>query len=207
MRYGIARRAAVVAALSMAVLVPVAATALAADATGCSGSAVSFNANGDIVDEVAAPGPGGTQAEPFVVDPAGSVAWKGSTDTVITDGTWRVTVGGFPFRSGDFANDDGVRKAAGIQEMSALPGPVQALLTDGMKVPVAGSVTGSGGSCTAEGYITGTAAWTGSPVFWAGSGITVLSLLLFVWLLVGTTAAPLAGAPSIESVPGAGVTS
>ena len=34
------------------------------------------------------PAPGGTENDPLVIDPKGSVAWQGSTDVAITSGRW-----------------------------------------------------------------------------------------------------------------------
>lgn len=206
MREGLLRRGAIAVAVSAVVLVPIASAALAADATGCAGSATSYAANGDVVDNARAPGPGGTEAAPFVVDPEGSVAWEGATTSVIKKGTWSVSIFGAQFRSGTFANDEGKRKASGVQEMSALPGVVRFMLMGDMKIPVAGSVTGDGGSCEVKGYITGIGAATGSPMFWMGAGVLLLAALLLFWLIVGTTAAPAAGPPAVESISGSEVT-
>ena len=206
MRKGLLRRGAIAVAVSAVVLIPIGTAAMAANATGCAGSATSYAANGDVVDNVRAPGPGGTEAQPFVVDPEGSVAWEGGTTTVITNGTWSVSLFGAPFRSGSFTNDEGKRKASGVQEMSTLPSIVQFFLMGDMKVPVSGTVTGDGGSCTVDGYITGIGAATGSPMFWMGAGVLLLAALLLFWLIVGTTAAPAVGPPAVESISGTEVT-
>ena len=88
--------------------------ALGADATGCSGSATSFDSTGAPLDQVSAPGQGGTFDDPFVVDLEGTVAWEGSTEVVFQNGGWSVTASGVPIASGDIgANEDAVTTKSG----------------------------------------------------------------------------------------------
>ena len=185
---------AVLGATGLALALP-ATAASAADATGCSGSVVSMNAAGDEIGTASAPGDGGTQADPLPIDTAGKVAWKGSTDAVITDATWKVTVGGASFLQGDFANTDGVTTSAGVQDMSALPALLGTIMTNKMVVPVAGEITGAGGSCTASGYITGVVAPTSSPVFYAGAVVGVVGLAMAGGVIAGTKALAASAVP------------
>lgn len=206
MRMRVVRRAAVAAVAVLAVALPLGSAALAADATGCAGSATSYAANGDVVDNVRAPGPGGTEDAPFRIDPEGSVAWQGGTTTVIQDGSWSVSVFGWPVMSGDFTNEDGKRKADGVQEMSSVPVLSAFLFTGSPKIPVSGDVSSADGSCTVSGWVTGVGSPVTSPMFWTGAGVLVLATLLLIWLILGTTGAPAVGAPAAESVAGTGVT-
>jgi hypothetical protein len=189
------RMISLVGAAGLALMIP-ASAAMAANATGCSGSVVSTDKAGAVLGTATAPGEGGTQAKPLPIDTAGQVAWTGSTDAVITDGKWTVTVGGAPFLSGTFANTDGATTAEGVQDMSSLPSLLGSMLTNKMVVPVAGEVTGSGGTCSADGYITGVASPTSSPVFYAGAVVGGIGIAMAVGVIAGTKAAAGAAAAS-----------
>jgi hypothetical protein len=69
-------------------------SASAADATGCSGTAQSYSDEGGLLDSMAAPGIGGTKADPFDIFSDGGVRYTGRTDAVMRNGTWKVEVGG-----------------------------------------------------------------------------------------------------------------
>ena len=116
---GHVRALAVAGASLLTMALPVSA-AWAADATGCSGSVVSKDAAGVVIGKASAPGDGGTQADPLPIDPQGTVAWKGSTDSVITDADWSVSIMGVTALSGTFANDEGLDASAGVQDLAAL---------------------------------------------------------------------------------------
>lgn len=154
--------------------------AFAADAAGCSGSVQSFNADGEKLGTASAPGKGGTQSNPLPIDAAGTVNWTGSTEGAITDGSWSVSVMGLPVLKGAITNPDGLNQASGTQDVSALSGTVAWLLKGDQVVPVSGELTGTGGSCTASGYITGTGSPTGAPLFLLGVLFTVVGFVLIV---------------------------
>lgn len=187
----------VLGATGLALALPVSA-ASAADATGCSGSVVSKDAAGKTIGTASAPGEGGTQTNPLPIDTAGKVAWKGSTDSAITDATWNVSVGGATFLQGTYANTEGVTTSEGVQDMSALPAFLGTILTNKMTVPVAGEITGTGGSCTASGFITGVVAPTSSPVFWAGAVAGVVGLAMAGGVIAGTKALAVTAVPPNE---------
>ncbi len=171
---------------AVAAVVAFPAAASAAEADGCSGTFTSKDASGLTLDTASAPGAGATQSAPLRVDPGGSVEWSGSTDAVITDGTWSVTVAGVPFLSGQFANGDGTTTRSGVQDLSGLPGPATWALQGAMVIPVSGTITGSGGSCDASGWITGTGSPTSSPIFFLGAGLGVVGLLMGSAVVAGT---------------------
>jgi hypothetical protein len=80
-------RALVLAAGVTVLLVgPLALPAHAATSQGCSGSVASA------LDTVTVPGPGGTNASPFLLYWGEPVNWTGKTDQAVTNGTWRLTV-------------------------------------------------------------------------------------------------------------------
>ncbi len=180
------RHLSLVTLAAAAVLVPSAA-ALAADATGCSGSVVSMTADGAKLDAATAPGAGGTADNPLKLDPGGTVAWTGSSTTAITGGTWSVSALGVTLLSGDAANTEKKTSADGTTDLSTIPA-LKVLLSGSTKIPVSGTITGTGGSCTASGYVAGTGSLTSAPLFWIGSVLALLGLLLGVSVLTGTKA-------------------
>jgi hypothetical protein len=181
------RFALIAATASMAMALPVSA-ALAADARGCSGTVVSLDSAEDELGRAEAPGAGGTSSDPLPVDTAGTVAWKGSTDATITDATWSVSAMGVSFLSGTFANAEGLTSSEGVQNLAELPDQIAWLLTGDMVVPVSGSISGTGGSCSASGYVTGTGSPTSSPIFYAGAGAAVLGVAMAAGVFAGTKA-------------------
>lgn len=191
-----------------------AAPASAAEATGCSGAAVSSGTasatgepppgmpfigheglpsiSGQVLDAVSAPGPGGTEPDPFTIDLTGDVAWRGETTSVISPGTWSVSVGGVPM-SGSFTNSDHKRSAEGTYELGDLPPAVKSVLQGKPKVLVTGDVTGSGGTCQFSLWVQLNGSVLASPVFWTGAGFSLFGLLLLTWMFLGTKAVPVAG--------------
>ena len=181
---GRTRILAVTGAVAAVIAFPTAASA--AEADGCSGSFTSTDATGATLDTASAPGTGGTQADPFQIDPAGTVQWGGSTAAVIKDATWSVTIAGLPFRSGEFANDNDETTRDGVESLAELPGPATWALQGAMVIPVTGTITGTGGSCEASGFVTGTGSPTSSPIFFIGSGLGLVGLLMGGAVLAGT---------------------
>jgi len=187
------------AAVAAAMVALPASAATAAEAQGCSGAAVSKDAAGNVLGAAEAPGRGATQDSPLPVDLNGSIGWKGSTDAPISNGTWSVTAMGLPILSGTVDNKEGVTSAEGEQSLSSFA-PLAWALKGRMLIPVSGQISGTGGTCTASGFITGTGSALGSPLFWLGVVLTVAGLLLVVSVVRGTTAVPAAAPPA----PGSG---
>ena len=186
-------------AAALALLLP-ASAALAANATGCSGSVQSQLADGQPLDEAFAPGDGGTATDPLVIDPAGAVAWEGSTDAVITGGTWSVQVGGVTVMSGTAENAEGKTSADGVVQLADTLAPVQWILQTNALIPVSGQLTGSGGTCSGDGYIAGTGGGTfTSPVFLAGAGFTGLAVIFALGLFATTKVQVLTAAAQAAS--------
>lgn len=168
--------------------------AIAADATGCSGSAASTDGSGQDLDTAAAPGEGATRDDPFVIDPAGTVSWRGATDGVITDATWSLSVAGVTVRSGSIENASGTTKASGTQDVAVLGSTASGLaLTGDQVIPVSFTLTGQGGTCTASGYITGTGSPTSSPMFYAGLASLALGVGAAAAMVAGTRTVAAAG--------------
>lgn len=182
--------AAVFAAASIGALAS-ASPASAAEAVGCQGMAVSYTQAGTELDRVTAPGPGGTNEDPFLVDFDGTIRWSGSSDAVLQNGAWSVSIGGFPL-SGDVTNESGTREASGTDTIgSKLPAFVKTILQGEAKILVTGEVTGSGGqSCVVAVWIqnAGAGSPVASPMGITGIAAGVLGLLLLGSMLLGTKA-------------------
>lgn len=191
-----------VAAASALAAIASASSAEAAEATGCRGQAVSFTAAGVELDRVTAPGPGGTEADPFQVDFDGTIRWSGTSDAVLQNGTWKVSIGGIPL-SGEVTNDTGLKEAGGTDSIgSKLPGLAKAILQGKSKILVTGEVTGTGGSCTVAVWIQSAnpsgASPIASPVGFVGIGAAIIGLGLLGGMLLGTKAA---AAPAVAYTP------
>jgi hypothetical protein len=187
----------------VAVMIVPASAALAADATGCQGTVASRLADGTPLDKASAPGEGGTASDPFVIDPQGSVAWEGTTDAVITGGSWTVRVGFVPVMSGTADNAEGKTSAEGVVDLGDALAPVQWILQTNALIPVDGELTGTGGTCSGSGYIAGTGGGTfTSPVFLAGAGVTALGAILALGVIATTKATALTAAAQAASAAG-----
>ena len=210
MRYVSTGRAMLVAGLAAGVMLTFGAVADAAVATGgCSGSATSYDVDGNVIDHVRAPGAGGTQDHPFVVAGDGSVAWEGSSKAPITSGTWSVAISGAEVYSGKIDNKDAKTTASGVTSIEELPAlariPLQYMLLTDATVQVDAFVTGSGQNCSATVWLTGVGGATGTPLFWMGAGALLIAMILLIWLIMGTTETASAGAgaaPAAESIRG-----
>jgi len=183
---------AVLGIVAGAVALP-ATAASAADATGCTLAVVSTSADGTPLDKATAPGAGGTQDHPFTVDLAGKVAYVGSTDAVITDATYTVTAAGVTIKTDTVANTDKKKATQGTADLSSVQS-LKGLLAGGVKIPVTGTFSGTGGTCTVSGYVTGVGSATSSPILWAGVGSAALGVALALWTLLGTKAAAVTAA-------------
>lgn len=75
-----------------------------ASLSGCQGTAVSFDKDGNEKDSVTAPGDrGSSRGNPLHVASNGTAKWEGSSDLVITNLTWHVKLFGATVKTG---NDD-----------------------------------------------------------------------------------------------------
>jgi hypothetical protein len=164
----------------------VAAPAGASSLTGCSGTATSRDAGGKVLDEAQAadgaitdPGTGkatATASDPFVVDNDGVVEYSGQTDTVITDHTWKVSMLGFTVLSGGSDNASRTQSDEGTVDLGdKLPFKFTGL------IKVSGDLTGTGGSCSGNGFIKVQGSPFASPITWGGivfAGLGALGVFL-----------------------------
>lgn len=191
-------------ALAAAVLlgpVLVAGAAFAADADGCSGQATSYDTVGIPIDTAAAPGDGGTRDDPLDILWDGTVEWSGSTDEVLQNGSYRVSVaptgggvlleaivGGvtqrLPGFSGDVENSDGKQSADG----TVVPADVVPVALMTGTYAVDWTVTGEAGSCTGSGYVRITDNPMSSVTWWVA--LTMILLGFTGLLLARPTARP-----------------
>jgi hypothetical protein len=167
--------------------------ATAADATGCSGQATSFDDAGVPIDTAQAPGTGATQADPLDLLWAGTIEWSGQTDEAIQDGSYRVTItpqrGGALFGwavsqvsgralSGPVDNEDAKTEASGTVVPSDVSG-LRRMVTGTYKVEW--TVSGAAASCTGAGFIKVVDDPTGSVTWWVA---LILILFGFTGLLL-----------------------
>lgn len=137
----------------------------------CTGSATSFDADGAQLDEVSAPGRGGTSKDPFVVDPDGTVAYEGSTGVALHDHSWSVDVMGIAVKSGGSANEGDLVSTDGTVDVEDyLPVAAVGLFK------VSASISASEGICSGslwvkvDGSPVGTVPWLVGVAATAGGG-------------------------------------
>jgi hypothetical protein len=153
------------------------APARAADLVNCAGTATSTRADGSSLDSVSAPGPGGTQDQPFQVDFDGAINVSGSSAAVLKNHSWRVNVWFIPVKTGSDPNEGGDQaitdKTVTVKDYIRfeLPGLYY----------VSGSITGEGAACSGSGWVkvlgnpTGSIPWAGGVVL-TGVGLVVVVL-------------------------------
>ena len=182
--------AAVVAWWAVLPAVPVSGQAARAGSsiTGCSGTAQSLDAAGNVIDSAKAAGgevvdtsgggPAFTRSNPFLVDNEGVITYEGKTATVITDHRWHVSMLGLQVVSGGSANAGRRADYSGTFDFAAeMPIKFTGL------VRVSGDLTGAGGSCSGDGYVKVQGAPMSSPVTWAGIALAGLGGLALIFSL------------------------
>ena len=146
---------------------------------GCEGAAVSSDEDGGVLDEVTAPGEGGTKSDPFLVDVDGVVAYEGSTPSVFRDHSWEVKVMGIPVKDGGSENaDEETTTDDEVQVDDYLPFDAPGLYR------VSGSIDpAEGEGCSGSAWVkvagspVGTIPWIAGVVFTAGG----VALLAWAW--------------------------
>ena len=143
----------VATAIAMVAMALLASPVAAFEVTDCRLTVQSFDADGEPLDTATGDsdgGEGGTRADPFLVDNAGTVRYEGDTgDQVITNQTWSVEVFLIPTPvRGSGANEDQQTSAEGeIDVGSSLPIRVNGLYF------VSGQITGDGGACRGSAWV------------------------------------------------------
>ena len=163
------------AALLLVVLWAAPAAAVDLDG-GCEGAATSIDADGETLDEVTAPGEGGTKSDPFLVDADGTVAYEGSTPVVFHDHSWQVDVMGITVKDGGSANADDEQSTADTTEVGDyLPFDAPGLYK------VSGSITAAEGECSGSAWIKLAGSPVGTPPWIAGAVSAVGGIALLAW--------------------------
>lgn len=194
------RVAAVTAVVSWPLVV--AAPASASSLSGCSGTVTSYDAAGRVLDAASARdgvltderdgGQAFTADNPFVVDHGGSVVYQGTSDAVITDHHWKLTLLGVPVATGGSANASRTTSADGRFEFGAY----SPIAFTGL-IRVAGRVSGQGGSCTGDGFIQVQGDPATSPVVLLGGASLLAGIACLFWSLPRAgTVAPVEGSPA-----------
>jgi len=211
------RSALLLGALLIALGAVAAGPAGAGEAKGCTWSVKSLDRDGKVIDTASGPGQGATRDDPLLIDPRGSIAYKGTTDQVIAHGSWTVEVSGGPGISfgGDVKNDSGSTEKSGTEELESRltvnAGPFGRMALFSGLIRVDFRATGAdGATCTASGWLETDTSMFGSLPFVAGGLATLLGLglLFFGWPVSGGTAAPVGtgGTAGPTSASGAGGT-
>jgi hypothetical protein len=184
----------------------------AGEADGCTWSVKSLDRNGKVIDTASGPGEGATKDDPLLIDQRGSIEYQGTTDEVIADGSWDVTVSGGPGISfgGDVENESGSTEKSGTEELESRltvdVGPFGRVALFSGLIRVDFEASGANGAtCTASGWLETNSSAFGSLPFVVGGLAALLGLgLLFFGYPV--TPGGVAGGGSAASRSGAGAT-
>ena len=159
-----------------------AAPARAADATGCSGSATSFDRNGVQMGSASAPGIGATSDNPLRVDAQGTLNYQGQTDQVLQDGSWNVQIYNLTSLSGHITNSSGQTSTQGVADLSNYLhisfGFFDASITGKFHAKFVAS--SAAGSCTVDGYIYIVDSPVKTPAFYLAGLLILVALLIFL---------------------------
>lgn len=133
-----------------------------------------------------------TRADPFDIDPEGTIAWNARSPEAIMDHTWviNVDIGGFglPVAKGGDANTDGTLESVGersipelIERAKAAGVPNADMLAELRGIyRVFGDITGSS-TCAGDAYVN----IVGNPlqalVGQIAAGLAALGLILMIW--------------------------
>jgi len=177
-RWLLAASAVVVALLAaLATTLSVAAAAAASnppggDLTGCKGTVQSFDSSGKQIDTITFPSAvGSSSSSPFHVDSGGKVAHDGSSDNLILNNSWHVSVAGITVRSGGAPNKSHTQSDKGTDDVSKyMPFKVTGLYYAEFKL------SGDGGSCSGNMWVKLVGSPVGTPAWIAGIVLAVLGL-------------------------------
>lgn len=150
--------------------------------TTCSLELVSQDASGASIDTASSGAPDATQADPFDVEWEGSVAYDGTTNVVIKNYHYSISVFNIPTPlQGGGTNDDENTDGDGTVSVAA-NSPFRAA---GLYY-VSGTYSGEGGSCAGSGWFRLLGDPVGTVPWIAGLVLAVLGVLGLVWALRGS---------------------
>jgi hypothetical protein len=159
--------------------------------SGCSGTAISLDEDGANIDSVSGPGaPPASRGNALKVDYDGVVSYDGSTDNLIKNHNWDISIFGIPVKSGGDTNDEErVRDTSNEQVSDYLPFRMSG------KYYVSFQISGEGGSCSGSLWVeidenpVGTIPWV------VGTGFLLLGVAGLAFSVpTGAAAASTAGA-------------
>jgi hypothetical protein len=142
--------------------------------TNCTLQATALAADGSTIDSIASGATDATQTAPFLVDWDGTVTYTGNVQVAMLNNTWHVDVFGIPtpLRGGS-PNQADNRDGNGTVAVGA-NAPFR---TTGLYY-VSGSITGSGGTCSGNGWFKLTGDPIGTIPFFIALLVLILGLLL-----------------------------
>ena len=204
-RWLLAASAVVVALLAaLATTLSVAAAAAASnppggDLTGCKGTVQSFDSSGKQIDTITFPSAvGSSSSSPFHVDSGGKVAHDGSSDNLILNNSWHVSVAGITVRSGGAPNKSHTQSDKGTDDVSKyMPFKVTGLYYAEFKL------SGDGGSCSGNMWVKLVGSPVGTPAWIAGIVLAVLGVVGLYFLGRPSLGDPIAviGQPTAPTMP------
>jgi hypothetical protein len=157
--------------------------------TTCSLELESLGAGGATIDTASSGAADSTQADPFEVEWEGSVAYDGTTNVVIKNYTYSISVFNVPTPlQGGGTNDDENTDGNGTVSVAA-NSPFRAA---GLYY-VSGTYTGEGGTCTGSGWFRLLGDPVGTVPWIAGLVLAVLGLLGYIGGLRGSLVLSLIG--------------
>ena len=143
---------------------------------GCGGSASSLTTKGKLLGSFTVPGaPKASKSRPLLIDPKGSIHYRGGTPVPFTKHHWHVALFGITVRSGGSLNIGNKAVTAGIQNLKALP-----LRFTGLYY-LSGAISGLGGSCSGSLWVKVIGSPMGTIPWYLGVVLLVLGVLTLLW--------------------------
>jgi hypothetical protein len=157
--------------------------------TNCLLGLESHRADGGSLDTAQSGAPDATQADPFMVDWDGTVAYQGASDVAMENDSWAIALFGIPtpLQGGDDNPADDRMESGTVGDGANAPFRLTGLYF------VSGSLSGNGGTCAGSGWFKLAGDPVGTLPFWAGLGLLTLGLGLLllgarghvIWGVVG----------------------
>jgi hypothetical protein len=172
---------------------------------GCRGAGASYDGSGSLLDAATAPGGGGaSSARPIIVARDGTVRWRGSTSSVITNHHWSVDVDGIEVKSGGSANGSHSTQASGVEHVSSYL-PSWLGLTGVFYVN--GQISGNGDACAGAVYVKINGDPATGAVMWIGIALVLIgAVVIFFGLPTLISAGSGAGTSTVPTAPPASPT-
>lgn len=139
--------------------------------TTCTLTVTSTDASGATLSTATGGGAGGTQDDPLLVDPKGTVQWTGSTGVAVDNGTYHVAVFGVPTPISGSIHSSGATASGSVAVGDILPFDLVGL------VYVSGGIDSGGTTvCDGSGWIKLQGDPVGTPGFVGGVALSLIGL-------------------------------